>query len=386
MFIPFYSPGRNLLRVIVAGGGYAGLSALAVLRAQRPDAQLTLIDPRVHHLKITRLHETFRRPLSACQVPYAALAGRWGFRHIQAAVPFDLPLLGQCNAERALDLDGLMLEFDYLLIATGSPFRSLSLDRAEPVLDLGDFMAMAGADLLAERLAAQESGTRWLTVVGGGASGVQFLFEIAQFIKARRLPCRLRLVDTGAAPLTQFGPELGRYVLAKLAELDIAFHPRQRFKGQDQGQAFLENLDDGTPTGLPSDLALLFVGKSPQSCLEVNWFGQVMSGGTALERVYAAGDCSRHRPPGTNTLSAQTALRKGRLAARNILRHAGPVPLLEPYLHRDLGYVVSLGPSDAVGWLGLERCVVAGSAAALAKETAEAQYELLLAGIDTYVL
>lgn len=386
MFIPFYCPGRDRLRVIVVGGGYAGLAAFAVLRDQRPDAQLTLIDPRPHHLKITRLHETFRHPLAACQVPYAALAERWGFRYIPAAVPFNLPALSEWNAGRALNLDGVALPFDYLLIATGSPFRRLDLESTGQSLDLGDFMAAAGADLLAERLAARESGRRWLTVVGGGASGVQFLFELALFIKARRWPCRVRLVDAGAAPLAQFRPELGRYVLAKLAELDIAFHGLQRFKGQGPGRALLESVDDGTLTGLPSDLSLLFVGKSPESRLETNWFGQVMHNGAALERVYAAGDCSRHRAPGTNTLNAQTALRKGRLAARNILRHAGPLKLLEPYLHRDLGYIVSLGPNDAVGWLGLERFVLAGPAATLAKDTAEAQYDLLLAGIDTYVL
>jgi NADH dehydrogenase len=61
------------------------------------------------------------------------------------------------------------------------------------------------------------------------------------------------------------------------------------------------------------------------------------------------------------------------------------VPLLEPYLHRDLGYVVSLGPTDAVGWLALEGNVVGGMPAMLIKEAVEAQYDLLLSGTDTYL-
>ena len=34
------------LKLIIIGGGYAGLSALITLRKQAPDAEITLIDPR----------------------------------------------------------------------------------------------------------------------------------------------------------------------------------------------------------------------------------------------------------------------------------------------------------------------------------------------------
>ena len=43
------------LKLIIIGGGYAGLSALITLRKQAPDAEITLIDPRPCHLIITRL-------------------------------------------------------------------------------------------------------------------------------------------------------------------------------------------------------------------------------------------------------------------------------------------------------------------------------------------
>ena len=86
------------------------------------------------------------------------------------------------------------------------------------------------------------------------------------------------------------------------------------------------------------------------------------------------------------SMTAQSAVRKGMLAARNILRHSGSFKLLEPYFHRDLGYVVSLGPADAVGWLALEGNVVNGIPALVIKEIVEAQYDLLLTGIDTYVV
>jgi NADH dehydrogenase len=85
-------------------------------------------------------------------------------------------------------------------------------------------------------------------------------------------------------------------------------------------------------------------------------------------------------------MTAQAAVRKGMLSARNILRHSGALRLLEPYLHRDLGYVVSLGPMDAIGWLALEGNVVGGMPAMVIKELVEAQYDLLLTGLDTYLV
>jgi NADH dehydrogenase len=385
MFIPFYFPGKDRLRIVIAGGGYAGLAALATLREHRPDAEIVLIDPRSHHLKITRLHESFRRPLADFMIPFQALEKRFGIRHLQAELPLDEEALKQWNADRGLAVGDEWLEFDYLLMATGADFRKL--EKGERALDLDDFAATAGPELLDRHLGiAAGTGERWLTVVGGGATGIQFLFEIAHFIRERRMPCRLRLVDADDAPLKQFRPELGRYAQARMDDLGIEFMPKQFFRGQAEGRIVLEGRDDGERTELPSNLALLFVGKSPVFRLETNWFGQIVTGGAVLERTFAAGDGSHYRLPGSNAMSAQTALRKGKLAARNILRHSGAVKLLEPYLHRDLGYVISLGPSDAVGWIALERNVVGGLPATVVKEIVEAQYDLLLAGVDTYIL
>ena len=86
-------------------------------------------------------------------------------------------------------------------------------------------------------------------------------------------------------------------------------------------------------------------------------------------------------------MSAQSSVRKGRLAACNILRDSSILKVFEPYLHQDLGYVISLGPKDAVGWLAVENNVVGGTPALLLKELVESQYDLLLAkGIDTYLM
>ena len=55
MFIPFYMIEHDHLRVPIAGGGDAGLSAIEGLQRHSPDAEILLIDRREAHPKVGRL-------------------------------------------------------------------------------------------------------------------------------------------------------------------------------------------------------------------------------------------------------------------------------------------------------------------------------------------
>jgi NADH:ubiquinone reductase (H+-translocating) len=343
-----------------------------------------LIDPRSHHLKISHLHETFRRPLADFEVSFQALEKRFNVRHIQERLEFDESTVRQWNRDRRLMAGDQTVAFDFLLIATGA--QSKLVDKGAQTLDLDDFIASSGPELLKKHLTSAGSNEPWMTVVGSGATGVQFLFEIAHYLRAREISCKLRLVDGAAEPLQQFHSKMGRYVKSRLDDLSIEYRPNLRFLAQEPGLLIVEDRETDAMMELPSDLSLLFVGKDSVLRFDANWFGQVVTHGETLDRVFTAGDCSRYRGIGSNAMSAQSAVRKGRLVARNILRAAGPLKIMEPYLHRELGYVISMGPSDAVGWLGFDSNVIAGLPAGVAKEVVEAQYDLLLAGIDTYVL
>ena len=314
IFVPFYVAGRDRLRVVIIGGGYSGLAALVALRGYRADAEILLVDPRSHHLKITHLHESVWRPLSDFLVPYRALERRFGIRHVQAELHIDETVLKRWNRERMLSIGQEVLEFDYLLVATGAGLRRL--EKGDGVLDLADFAAEAGSQLLEKRLGSQGFGESWLTVVGSGATGIQFLFEIKYFLRERRIPCRFRLVDAEPAPLAQFPSKLGRYVEARLSDLDIEYRPNYFFRSQASGNVTLEERENGELIELPSDLALLFIGKNPVQRFEANLFGEIVVDGKILGRIFTAGACSNYRGPGSNAMTAQSALCKGRLVLR----------------------------------------------------------------------
>lgn len=380
-FLPFYVPRQKQLKIVIVGGGYAGIAALITFSRYLPQAEVTIVDPRAEHIKITHLHETFRSPLSDFLVPFSVLERRFGCRHIRAALTPDESLLRQWQTDKCLALEHELLEFDYLLIACGSSTERM--ERTEDALDLSDFYVTAGSDLLQNQL---NRGNPIVSVVGGGATGIQFLFEIAHFLRREKTESKLRLIDGEERVLKQFTSDFARYVQARMTDLGIDYHPNTFYRGQDADKIALEDRQTGECFELPSTLSLLFLGKKPENLVQANAFGQVTAGCKTLQNIFVAGDCSQYRSFGSNTLTAQAAVRKGKLAARNILRHSGALRVLEPYLHRDLGYVVSLGPSDAVGWLALEGNVVGGFPALVVKELVEAQYDLLLAGIDTYLI
>lgn len=383
-FLPFYIPGRKQLKVVIVGGGYAGIAALTSLVRYMPDAEITIVDPRMHHIKITHLHETFRYPLSDVLVPFSVLEQRFGCRHVCAAFTFEETALQQWQNEKCVTFDNHSLPFDYLLIASGA--SAISVDHADNVLGLNDFTMAAGSELLNQYLVGENGTKAPISIIGGGATGIQYLFEVVHYLQRHKFENKLRLIDSGDHVLKQFPDKFARYTQSCMTELDIEYYPDTHFRGQEDNVIVLEAKDTGKQYTLPSGLSILFAGKKQDSQLAANAFGQMMINHQPLPHIFVAGDCSHYQSFGSNAMTAQAAVRKGKLVARNILRHSGLLKLLEPYMHHDIGYVVSLGPTDAVGWLALENNVVTGIAAHVIKEIVEAQYDLLLTGIDTYLI
>ena len=386
-FLPFNIPKQKRLKVVIVGGGYAGIAALTNLLQYAPDTDVTIIDPKTQHIKITHLHETFRYPLTDLLVPFTEIENRYGCRHIVASVNFDQDKLQECQDKKQLILNEEVLDFDYLIIASGCESRAVDPIRKDNILSLQDFTIANGSDLLTKLLDQGNSSEQSISVVGGGATGIQFLFEIKQFLNRIKSKAALRLIHSGEHVLEQFPNGFGSYVEARMGEMDIAFYPNTYYREQQDGQILLTNKQTKEPFELASSLSILFLGKKQQNIFTANAFGQgIIANQEPLQNIFVAGDCSYYQSLGSNTLTAQSAVRKGKLVARNILRHSGFPGLLEPYLHHELGYVVSLGPSDAVGWLVSEGNLITGIPALTIKELVEAQYDLLLVGIDTYLV
>lgn len=371
------------LKLIIIGGGYAGLSALITLRKQAPDAQITLIDPRPCHLIITRLHETVHCPLDKIKIPYSLLARRFDFIYKQQAVQFDEDRLKVWNVEKSIQIGEESLPFNYLLIATGSfPIQAVN----EPdVYNLNAICQHGFATVLGQFIATTGASEKNINIVGAGPTGIQFAFEIAHVLLACHADYRLNLIDGSDQLLAAFPSEISHYVERRLIEKRIILLKSLYYKGIRGGEVLLENKHTGEKSVQASDLTLLLLGKKPELLLHANSSGQVVIEHQILTHIFTAGDCSYYDDMGSNLMTSQSALRKGKAAAKNILLEAGVLSFCFPYMHQDIGYLLSLGPYDAVGWVGSKKLIISGLPAFLTKDAIEAQYDLLLSGIDSYV-
>lgn len=384
-FLPFYIPKQKQLKIVIVGGGYAGMAAMTALFRYAPDCKITVIDSCSQHIKITHLHETFRYPLSDLQIPFADLTKRFGFRFIQAKLSVDKINLQQWQIDKQFVLNDEIIDFDYLLITTGCGNKDSK--PVENVLSMQDFINNSGSELLSAKLAQHSDDSEpVISVIGGGATGIQFLFEVKQFLFRKKIRAKLRLIHSKERVLEQFPPGFHTYVESRLHDLDIEFYPNTYYSNQTSDKIILQDKQTKKEFECRSDLSLLFVGKKQKNIFEANCFGQVTINDSLLKNIFVAGDCSHFNSLGSNSLSAQSAVRKGKLVARNILRHSSVLSFLEPYLHHELGYVVSMGHADAVGWLASEGNVITGLPALTIKELVESQYDLLLMGIDTYLV
>ena len=345
-------------RVVVIGGGYAGVVAANHLR-QRPDVEITLVNPRPDFVERIRLHQRVAGSDDAT-VDYAGILGPGIELVVDAATLID------AAGRRVLLFDGAPLHYDYLIYAVGS-------GSAMPTVPGADEFAYPIADLeQAQRLTTALDQLHFgapVCVVGAGPTGLETAAELAEQGRAVTLVCPV------------LGPYLStpgrRSVAKRLRKLgvEILDGPGATVTG---GAADAVTLADGrrvpsfvtiwtTGFGVP-DLAL-------RSGLHTDAIGRLLSDETLTsvddDRIVAAGDAAA--PSGQPLrMSCQAAIPLGAQAANTVLaRIAGtePATINQAFtgqcisLGRDAGIIQFAHKDDTAVPL-----YVGGRAAAMVKE------------------
>jgi NADH dehydrogenase len=370
-------------RVVVIGGGYAGMACLIELAKKTPQLELSLVDAAAEHCKLTNLHKTFSKPTSDFKVPYAELAERFNFDFHQQCLNFEPADLHHWQAEKRIPLRGGDLDFDWLLLSTGA--KSSLWPEGEDVYGIEHLQAGLGPELFNSWQNRSPNEQINISLVGGGSTGLQVLFELHELLRKQRIDAGLRLIDLNPVTLPDLPEGAHRYVVRKLRRSGVEYFPETEYRGQQDGQVLLTALSSGREYTLPSTATLLFPGvlRAPFP-VPSNHYGQVEIDGDVLPDIFSAGDCADFSGNGLNLLTAQAAVRKGKLVAHNV-RNLMAGRGLRRYRYQEKGYLLSLGPIDAIGWLGLRCNLVKGFPANVLKEAMESQYDLFLDGVDTYV-
>ena len=389
-------------KVVILGGGYAGLSCALPLAASG-NFSITLIDQRPFFLETVKLHRSVHLPFSKFQFPYKNIKAGPNLNFLCAEWIPQTKQIRQWQSNKSITIGGRDLSFDYLVLATGGRDRPLKQD-TDPVL-LGkelislEHIKSQGAKKYLEdclnTIQKKEAGQgikieHSISVLGGGATAMQFLFEICSWLKLRasKQKVKLQLLHSSPKILDAFPDEFHEYCHAKIKREGIAYYPQSRFLKQEQGRIIFERANKERSV-LPSDLSFLFCGlESYPHSFVTDAYGRVIWEEQVLYNIYSAGDCSDYsaQSSGLNSFSGQAAIRKGRLVASNIIRSLSPKkPRLLRYLYPEMGAFVSLGDWDGIAWLFVRFNILRGKAAFIAKESIETQFRLLLSGIDSYL-
>jgi NADH dehydrogenase len=358
-------------RVVIVGGGFAGLAAAHELR--QADAEVLLIDRRNHHIFQPLLYQVATAVLSPAEIATP-------IRQLEVKQANLTVLLADVTAvsvaARTLDAtppgEGVRkVPFDFLVVATGMRPSYFGHDEfalhAPALKSLGDAETIRARILSAfERAAttddeAERARQMTFVLVGAGPTGVELAGSLAHMARVtlrgnfRRIdPARSRIVllDAGKQVLPTFDETLARQATRRLADLGVEVLTGIK----------VENVDDqGVIAGgarIPSATVLWTAGVVA-SRLPSLLGGQTDRAGRALvdpflrvvdaPGVFVAGDAAtvvqdRHPVPGVVQAAIQEGAYIGRLIAVEL--RGGSVGL--PFRYVDKGNMAVVGRNFAV--------------------------------------
>ena len=225
-------------RVLILGGGFGGLWCARALA--RAPVNITLVDRSNHHLFQPLLYQVATAGLSA---PDIAAPLRHLLRR-QRNVDVRLDEVRQIDtAARRVMLEGGMLDYDYLVVATGATHTYFGRDDwskyAPGLKTLDDAFVVRRKVLEAFEMAEREADAARraallnFVIIGGGPTGVELagtLAEIArhtlknEFRRINPRDAHIYLVEAGPRVLPSMPESLSRNAERKLARLGVDVH------------------------------------------------------------------------------------------------------------------------------------------------------------------
>src|SRR5499427_1787826 len=364
-------------RVVIIGGGFAGIAAAHALR--HADVEIVLIDRRNHHIFQPLLYQVATALLSPAEIAAP-------IRQIEAKQRNLSVLLAEVTA---VDVASHTIEvaspgarirktsFDYLVVATGmrpSYFGHDEFARYAPGLkSLNDAETIRAKILGALELAAttEDEGERarqmTFVLVGAGPTGVELAASLADMVRVtlqgnfRRIdPAKasIILLDAGKRVLPTFAESLSRRVARRLEKLGVKVMTGVKVETVDEQGVIAGG------TRIPSATVLWTAGVAASPVPKMLGTRTDRAGRALVDPflkvvdapgVFVVGDAAsvmqnQHPVPGV----AQAAIQEGRYVGRLIAKELTGRKVKHPFRYFDKGNMAVVGKNYAVlerGWL-----------------------------------
>jgi NADH:ubiquinone reductase (H+-translocating) len=371
------APPSERKRVVIVGGGFAGLAAARALR--NADADVWLIDRRNHYIFQPLLYQVATAVLSPAEIaaPIRLLEAKQRNVSVVLAEVTGVDVASRTIEASAPGVGVRRIAFDYLVIAAGmrpSYFGRDEFARFAPGLkSLSDAETIRAKILGAFEVAATtvDEGERvrqmTFVLVGAGPTGVELAASLAHMVKVtlrgnfRRIdPAKasIILLDAGSRVLPTFAERLSRRVTRRLTKLGVKVLTGVKVDIVDE---------QGVIAGgnrIPSATVLWTAGIAASPIPKMLGSRTDRAGRALVDPfltvadapgIFVVGDAAsvmqNERPvPGV----AQAAIQQGRYVGRLIAKELKGRKVKRPFRYFDKGSMAVVGKNYAVlerGWL-----------------------------------
>ena len=362
-------PRSSFPRIVIIGGGFAGISLAKKLRNKK--VQVVLLDKHNYHNFQPLMYQVATGGLEPDSIAYPIRKIVQEYKDFY----FRLAEVREIDAENnTIYADIGELKFDYLVIATGSKTNyfgnkeiernSMAMKTIPQSLNIRSLILENFEQALLTNDIDERHSLMNFVLVGGGPTGVELAGALAEMKKAilpkdypdldvRKM--EINLIQSGDRILNTMSENASEKAEKFLLDLGVSVWKNVRVTGYD-GKTVTTNSDlsfdsatviwtagvqGALPHGLKADSFIKNVNR-----IKVNQYNQV----EGYEHLFAIGDIavmSSEKFPQGHPMMAQPAMQQGRLLADNLIKIINKKEP-KPFEYKDKGSMATIGRNKAV--------------------------------------